>query len=585
MLRAWRPNAFRWQLAEPYPDADALARRLGTRPLIAQILANRGLKDFETAQTFLNPQLSDLHDPQELPGACEAAEYIAQAVRAGTRIVLYGDYDVDGITGVAILHACLRMVGADVHFYVPHRLEEGYGINAEALAKLRAQGAELLVTVDCGIGAVALLAEAKAAGLETIVTDHHGLPEKLPDCQAIVHPHLHGGRYPNAYLAGAGVAFKLAWQIARVICGEKRVDEPMRRFLLDATCLAALGTIADVVPLVGENRSLAMYGLRGLPTSEHPGLRALLESTNLTNSKLDAYHVGFVLAPRINACGRMGHARLAVELLTDSDHITPDRCEKIAKLLAQQNTKRQKIERAVTEEALARVHEQGLDDPKHRAIVLSSPDWHGGVIGIVASRLVDRFDRPVILVAVNGNGCGQGSGRSIPGFHMRDALVACSEHLLSFGGHAMAGGLRIWPKHLDAFTEAFEKYATENLSADRLQQTLAIDAEARLEQLDMSLAQDVARMAPFGQGNPQPVLAIRNCQILTAPKRMGRRGGTVGMLLAQNGVRIRAVGFGMGDLADQLIGVNTLDVAGEPVLNTFQGRTTVELKLKDAHWE
>ena len=262
--------------------------------------------------------------------------------------MLYGDYDVDGMAGVAILHSLLRMVGAAVRFYVPHRLEEGYGVNAEAVAKLVDEGMDLLVTVDCGISAHEPLAAARAAGAEVIVTDHHSPDPKLPPADAIVHPALPPGKYPNADLSGAGVAFKLAWQTAVEICGNTRVDEAIRNFLLEATCLAALGTIADVVPLVGENRSLAVYGLKGLPHTQHPGLRALLKSARLDGEKLDAYHVGFLLAPRLNACGRMGHARLAVELLTDA---SPDRAAKIADYLNQQNAQRQKVERAITAEA------------------------------------------------------------------------------------------------------------------------------------------------------------------------------------------------------------------------------------------
>ncbi|HUS90812.1 MAG TPA: single-stranded-DNA-specific exonuclease RecJ [Phycisphaerae bacterium] len=579
--RAWTPGALRWVLAPPFDGAEAMARRLGVAPLVAQVLANRGLTDVEAAKAFLAPKLSDLHDPLLLPGVVPAAERIARAVAAGERIVIYGDYDVDGMTAVAILHACLRMLGARAEFYVPHRLDEGYGVNTEAVRKIVADGAELIVTVDCGISAAGPLRQATDAGVDVIVTDHHSPPEVLPDVVAVVHPRVPGSEYPNADLSGAGVAFKLAWQVARAVCGRDRVDEPMRNFLLDATCLAALGTIADVVPLVGENRSLATYGLRGLPETTHPGLRALLEAADLTGTKLDAYHVGFLLAPRLNACGRMGHARLAVELLTDA---APDRCRSIAQYLNQQNAERQKVERAIAAEAVEMVVARGLDAPEHRIIVLASEDWHGGVIGIVASRLVDRFGRPAILVAFNGDG-GQGSGRSVPGFHMRDALAACSEHLVSFGGHAMAGGIRIERDRIEAFAEAMGAYARQNLRAEDLTACLNLDAEATLASLSYATASHVARMAPFGQGNPEPVVAVRSCQVVGPPRRMGRGGGTASVVLAQNGAKLRAVGFGMGDLADHLVGIHTVDVAAVPRLNTFRGATNVELELKDVAWE
>jgi len=580
-VRAWTPKALRWEVARPFDGASTVARQLGVAPLVAQMLANRGLADTDAARKFLNPKLTDLHDPALLGGAPAAAERIAKAAADGEKIVIYGDYDVDGMTSVAILHACLRMLGAEAEFYVPHRLEEGYGVNDEAVGKIVAGGAGLIVTVDCGISAAGPLEAATDAGVDVIVTDHHGLPETLPDVTAVVHPKLPGSAYPNADLAGAGVAFKLAWQVARVACGRDRVDEPMRNFLLNATCLAALGTIADVVPLVGENRSLATFGLRGLPHTEHPGLRALLEAANLTGEKLDAYHVGFLLAPRLNACGRMGHARLAVELLTDAP---PARARSIAEYLNQQNAERQKVERAITAEAAEMVVERGLDGPDNRIIVLASDDWHGGVIGIVASRLVDRFARPAILVAFNGDG-GQGSGRSVPGFHMRDALAACSQHLASFGGHAMAAGIRIERDRIEAFAAAIGEYARQHLREEDLAASLPVDAETTLASLDFGTASCFARMGPFGQGNPRPIVAVRGCQVVGPPRRMGRGGGTASVVLAQNGTRMRAVGFGMGDLADLLVGVHTVDIAGVPMLNEFRGVTSVEIQLKDVVWE
>ncbi len=580
--RAWTPDALRWRIAPPHPEAETLARELRTGPLIARILTNRGLTDPTAARAFLDPKLSDLHDPALLPGATAAAERIAKAVADGEKIVIYGDYDVDGMTGVAILHACLKMLGAAAEFYVPHRLDEGYGVNVEAVDRICADGAKLIVTVDCGVSAAGPIARAVEAGTDVVVTDHHGLPDRLPPATAVVHPRLGDGAYPNPDLAGAGVAFKVAWQLARAVCGRDRVDEPMRRFLMDATCLAALGTIADVVPLLGENRALACYGLRGLPATEHPGLRALIDAAGLDGEKLDAYHVGFLLAPRLNACGRMGHARLAVELLTDAP---AKRCREIAEYLNQQNTERQKVERAIAAEAAEMVTARGLDDPGHRILVLASEDWHGGVIGIVASRLVQRFKRPAILVAFNGDG-GQGSGRSIPGFHMRDALAACAEHLTSFGGHAMAGGIRIERDRIEPFAEAIGQYAREHLDADHLTPALDIDAETSLAALSYPVVERLERMGPFGQGNRRPVVAVRGCRVIAPPRRMGRSGGTVSLLLGQDeGPRIRAVGFGMGDLADHLTGIRTVDVAATPKLNTFRGTTNVELELKDVRWE
>ena len=578
MARAWRPTSRRWDIAPPYDGADDLARHLHTSPLVAQMLHNRGLGNPTAGEAFLNPKLADLHPPESLDGCVQAARRIARAVADNEKILVYGDYDVDGITGVTILQSLLRMVGAEPDFYVPHRLEEGYGVNVEAVRKMIADGVKLIITVDCGMSAAGPLAEAADAGIDVIVTDHHTPPEQLPPAVAIVHPSLPGGNYANPHLAGAGVAFKLAWQVAKEICGNHRVDPPMKKFLLDATCLAALGTIADVVPLVGENRVLSVFGLRGLPATDHVGIRALIESASLTGEKLDAYHVGFVLAPRLNACGRMGHARLAVELLTGA---SPERSREIADYLTKQNAKRQRVERRITEQAIQLVEEGGLADADHRAIVLANDDWHGGVIGIVASRLVGRFSRPALLIAINDDGCGQGSGRSIPGFHMRDALAACGEHLESFGGHAMAGGLRAAGDRVDDFASAFVTYANEHITDQQLTPTLHVDAETSLAALNYNAVEHLERMAPFGQGNPRPLVALRDCEVVTPPKRMGRTGTTVGMVLGQNGTTIRAVGFGMGDLADYLVGINRIDVVAEPALNRYRGRVNTELHLRD----
>ena len=578
--RAWRPQSRRWRIAPAFAGAEELARKLHTAPLVAQVLHNRGIRDVEAALAFMNPKLTDLHDPQLLPNIDAAAGRIAQALRDRQRIVIYGDYDVDGITGAAILHRCLTMLGGSADVYVPHRLEEGYGVNLEAVRKIIAEGTKLMITVDCGISADAPVAAASDAGMDVIITDHHTPPPKLPAALAIVHPAIEGSGYPNPDLSGSGVAFKLAWQVARAVCGETRVDEPMRNFLLESTCLAALGTIADVVPLLGENRSLAVFGLRGLPAVKHVGLRALLEASGLADEKLDAYHVGFILAPRLNACGRMGHARLAVELLTSA---TPQRAREIAEYLNQQNAQRQQVERQITEQAIEMAVARGMDGEAHRAIVLASEDWHGGVIGIVAARLVERFSRPAVLVSLNDQG-GQGSARSIRGFHMRDALAACSDCLTSFGGHAMAGGLRIDPDRIEAFTSAFLDYARDHIQPEELLPTLEIDAQTTLGALNYNVVSHLERLAPFGQGNGEPVVAVRACEVLVGPRRMGRNGQTVSLMLRQDGVAVRAVGFNMGDLADHLVGINMVDVAGQPKLNRFNGNTSVELELRDVAW-
>jgi single-stranded-DNA-specific exonuclease len=589
--RAWTPGTRRWLVAPVFEEAIDWARQLGAGPLAAQVMHNRGVRSIEEARGFLSPKLTLLHDPALLEGAGAAARRLAQAAAKGERVVLYGDYDVDGMTGVAILHGCLKLLGCQSDFYVPHRQEEGYGVNAPAVRRIVEGGAQLLVTVDCGISDGEALAEATKAGVDVIVTDHHGLPERLPEgAAAIVHPAL--GDYPNRDLCGAGVAFKLAWAVAREVGGEARVSEGLRDFLIDATCLAALGTIADVVPLVGENRVLAAYGLRGLSSTKHAGLRALLESADLVGREIEADDVGFILAPRLNASGRMGHARQAVELLLGAD---APRCRQIAEHLCKLNTQRQETEREILEQAAAMVGERGLDAADNPVIVLASEGWHNGVIGIVAGRLAERFHRPTVLIAVHagaaalpgaapgdpGRPLGQGSCRSIPGFNMRDALGACAEHLQGFGGHAMAGGLKIDPERIDAFAQALADHARRSIAPERLVPALDIDAVTTLAALGFSTVESLARLAPFGQGNPPPLVEIDGCKVLTEPRRMGRNAKTIAFHLGQGSASLRAVGFGMSELANQLPVGAIVNVAAEPTVNRFNGSASVELRLRD----
>lgn len=568
-----------WKVADPWPGSADLAARLRSAPLVAQLLHNRGIETPEAARAYLAPKLTDLHDPQQLAGTAEAARRITRAAQAGERIVLYGDYDVDGMTGSAILYRCLTLLDAQVDFYIPHRIEEGYGLNLEAVETLARDGAKLLVTVDCGIGAAACVERAGQLGLDVIITDHHALGSDLPAAAGIVHPHL--GDYPNRDLCGAGVALKLAWQICRDASGSPKVTAALREFLLDATCLAALGTIADVVPLRGENRVLAAYGLRGLPQTRHPGIRALIAAAGLDGKRVGEYDVGFQLAPRLNAAGRMGHAREAAELL-----VFPERCDctAVAAALTRQNEERRRVEREIADQATEMVLARRLDADGSRVIVLAAEGWHAGVIGIVASRLVERFSRPTVLISLDGE-IGQGSGRSVEGFHLAEALASCGEHLVSHGGHAMAAGLKIDAARVDSFAAAMAEHAAMRLTDDMLVRRLAIDAEARLVELSAPVVQQIRSMAPFGAGNAPVVLAVRKARLAIPAKRIGQTGNTLSLLLAQGDARMRCVGFGMGPLADRLAGVAEVDVAAEPVINNFNGRQSVELMLKDVRWD
>jgi len=585
----------RWNVFEPHAAARELAERLKTSPLVAQILLNRGMDDCDICREFLRPTLKSLLEPATIPNLRPAAERIAKSIRDREKIVVYGDYDVDGITATAILWHAIQHLGGVVEYYIPHRIEEGYGLNAEAVEQICAAGAKLIVTVDCGVTAIGPAKVARSHGVDLIITDHHEWHETaapltdaeqkhgpiLPTCCAIVHPRLptdgQASDYANPHLCGAGVAFKLAWAVGMAMSGANRVSESFRSFLLEATALAALGTIADVVPLIGENRVLAHFGLSGLKNSQLTGIRALIGSAGLDGQNLDSYHVGFLLAPRLNACGRMGHARLAVEMLTEAD---THRADEIATYLEQQNRQRQSIERQILDEAIAQTERLGMDNGEHRAIVIGQENWHPGVIGIVASRLVDRYHRPAILVSLNGEQ-GQGSGRSISGFHLSRALEACSADLDAFGGHEMAAGLKLRPENFEKFQRAFIDYANRTIPLDHLVPELKLDCLAELKHVTEALVNDLKRLGPFGHGNRKPILCCRQVQLAAPPRRVGKTGDHLQLLVRQGDTSMKCIAFGKGELFDQLKPGQYIDLAVEPQLNEFNGRISVELEVKD----
>ncbi|MCG3180161.1 MAG: Single-stranded-DNA-specific exonuclease RecJ [Phycisphaerae bacterium] len=581
----------RWIVTPPPPAADSGA----VAPLVATLLAARGLSDPADAESFLDPKLADLPEPELLPGAADAAKLILSAVRENRRIVLYGDYDVDGITGVAILWHAIRLAArtggrdrdGNVGYYVPHRVEEGYGLNAEALAGLARDGASQVVTVDCGITAIDEAQVARKLGIELIITDHHepAAGGALPDAAAIVHPRLPGSVYPNGDLCGSGVAFKLAWAIGQQLSPNTRVTPEFRQFLMQAVTLAALGTVADVVPLLGENRIITAFGLRSIKKTQLAGLDALIDSANLRDEKVDSYHVGFSLAPRLNAAGRMDAAHQAVELFTAADAA---RAREIADYLETHNRQRQATERSILHEAIQKLgggDELGED---RYSIVLADEGWHPGVIGIVASRLVDRYNRPTVLIG-SGNGVCQGSGRSLKSgagrFNMHDALEACGHLLVSHGGHAMAGGVKVEPDKVAAFAEAFEAYARRCLTPDDLTPVLRIDALATSADLDLAVIRQVRALAPFGMGNPHPVLACEGCRLSGQPRRVGRDGAHLQLHVALGDRIFKAIAFKGAAWEQPLRSARAFDVAFEPVINEWAGRVTVEMQIRDLRFK
>jgi single-stranded-DNA-specific exonuclease len=572
----------RWRIRPHDTDRVAyLERAAGIPAVVAHLLLSRGVADPLAARKFLAAKLSDLRDPAELPGASLAAELIHRAVVEKRRIVVYGDYDADGMTASAILFSCLRLLGADVGYHVPNRLEDGYGLNDEALRTLARRGAQMVVTVDCGIASLREADTARELGLELIVTDHHEMAERLPDAAAIVHPRLPGHGYPFGGLCGAGVALKLAWAICQRASGAQRVSPAMRDFLVSAVGLAAIGTVADVVPLIDENRLIVRHGLGSLQAQPLPGLAALMKVTGLDRkATLASEDIAFTLGPRLNAAGRLGQAQLGVELLTTQ---SAERAQSLAEYIHQLNNSRDSLDRSVFQAARKQISEQH-DPEAEPALVLAGRGWHAGVIGLVAGRLAERYHRPVVLISLDELGVkpGIGSGRSVPGFNLFEALQACSQRLAGFGGHAAAAGLQIAEVDIDGFRAEFCEYAAGEIDAEQRVASLHIDVEAPLAQLTLKTVEQIEQLAPFGEGNARPVLCSSGVVLAEPPRRMGEGERHLSLRLKQEQATLRAVAFGKAEWADELgKAAGPLDVAFRPVINQYKGRRNVELHLVD----
>jgi len=577
-----------WAIQPPHPKAGELAGSLKVSPLLAQVLINRGITDARTGATFLRPKLNELISPELMPGVEPAVSRIKQAIKGREKITIYGDYDVDGITGAAILWQILTLLGADVNYYIPHRIDEGYGLNEEAVQSLAQNGTKLLITVDCGITAAKSAELAGQLGLDLIITDHHPPGPELPKAVAVVHPALDKS-YPNQDSSGSMVAFKLAWAIANELTATSRssggkLEPKLREFMLNATSLAAMGTIADIVDLRGENRILTSYGLKSLPQCGLAGVQALIESAGLTGQGLDSFRIGFHLAPMLNAAGRMGHARLAVELLTDD---SPIRSTEIAQYLKEQNDRRRQCERKIFKQVRETIVEKGLDSPGQMSFVLASQTWHTGVIGIVASRIVDIYHRPTIIINLGDteNSIAKGSARSIDGFCLLSAIRACSQHLVNFGGHKMAAGITIETEKIDRFAADFEAYAKKHLNENDCVAKLHIDATATLSEFGKATVAELQMLGPFGQGNPRPVFTTKGVRLASPPRICGARGNHLQLAITDNTNAVRCIGFGMGKLEKKLLEHEFFDVAYQPQINNYNGLSNVEFVLADIRFE
>jgi single-stranded-DNA-specific exonuclease len=545
----------RWQFPEAASEREigALARELCLPPAAARILWRRGYRDAAGITRFLNPRIEDLHDPFLLRDMGSAVERIRAAIEQRELIEIHGDYDVDGITSTVLLKKALELAGAQAGWYIPHRLLDGYGMQAAAVEEAARRGVRVIVSVDNGIRACAAIDRARQLGIDVIVTDHH-LPEsELPPALAIINPNRRDCNYPNRNLCGAGVTLKLAHA---VLAGLGWPEAKLYRVLESFLKLVAIATVADLVPLTGENRIIVKHGLKGLADARNPGLRALLDAAGFRDRIPNAREVAFRIAPAINASGRMDSAAQAVRMFLTADY---EEAARIARELFVLNQERQAAERVIVEEILARCVEAPVTDGE-AALIFWGEGWHRGVVGIVASRVVERYHRPAIVMGIE-DGVAQGSGRSIEAFHLLEALESMCELFTKFGGHAHAAGLSLPAASLGVFRDRLQAYAAERLTPEDMCPVVAVDAVLDLPEVNDDLWRALERIEPFGMDNPQPIFASRSAQ-LAGPPRIWKEKH-LKIALRQNGRTVILKGFGMGDRAAELGKMSAVDVAFE----------------------
>jgi single-stranded-DNA-specific exonuclease len=562
----------RWEtLACDDAAAERLAAALSISPVVARLLCQRGFGDPDIASRFLNPSVDHLHDPMALADMGRAVDRILGAIERHERIAIHGDYDVDGVTSTVILRRALELLGADVMHFIPERLRDGYGLQPASVERLHADGVALVISVDCGIRAADAARRARELGVDLIITDHHEPDAELPEALAVINPKRTDCSYPDKFLAGVGVALKLV----QALCRRTGRDSWLPGFIK----LAAIGTLADVVPLVGENRVIAKVGLDLLSRGPHKiGLRALLDVSGLTGKTIDSYHIGFMVAPRVNAAGRMSTPDLAARLLLANDEAMAEEARALALQLDGENVRRQEEEA----EILAAAKKIVQTDPEVGArsvLVVAGEGWHRGVIGIVASKLVDAFHRPAIVMSLE-DGIAHGSCRSIPHFDMLAALEECAAFFIRFGGHKQAAGLTMEAARVRQFRSAINDRADVLLGPEQLMPRLRIDSDLGFRGITSQVAAGVASLAPFGAGNPRPVFAARRVEVIDGPRKLKERH--LKMALKQDGRVFRAVAWRAAEKHDQIFENRTaMDVAFSLEQNQYNGETFVELTLAD----
>ncbi len=541
---------------------EELVKKRHITNLLASILVNRGIIDGEKINVFLNPTRKDFYNPFLMPDMEIAVKRIVKAIENKEKIMIYGDYDADGITSITVLKKYLNEIGLKTGEYIPNRLNEGYGLNKDAISKIYNDGYKLMITVDCGISGLEEVDYANSLGMEIIITDHHEPAEKLPEAIAVIDAKRKDNKYPFNQLAGVGVVFKLI----QAISTELKLEEKEYLKYLDLVCI---GTISDIVPLVDENRVIAKLGLKLIEKTKNIGLKTLLNIADL--KKIDSNAISFGVAPRINACGRMGFQEEALQLFLTEDS---GEATKIAKRLVQFNQERQAKEKQIFEEVIEKIEK---DDKDKKCIVLAEENWHHGVIGIVASKITEIYYKPSILICLEGDK-GKGSGRSVPGFDLYTALTKCSDYIEKFGGHSMAIGITIKKENFEKLKEAIEKYAQESNISD-IMPIINIDKEINLKNINIEEVKSLELLEPFGEGNKMPLFLLRNLKIDSIRALSG--GKHLKLTLKQDNNIVDAIGFNMGDLSKEYLLGDKVDVAGTIEINSFGNKENIQINLKD----
>lgn len=541
---------------------EELVKKRHITNLLASILVNRGIIDGEKINVFLNPTRKDFYNPFLMPDMEIAVKRIVKAIENKEKIMIYGDYDADGITSITVLKKYLNEIGLKTGEYIPNRLNEGYGLNKDAISKIYNDGYRLMITVDCGISGLEEVEYANSLGMEIIITDHHEPAEKLPEAIAVIDAKRKDNKYPFNQLAGVGVVFKLI----QAISTELKLEEKEYLKYLDLVCI---GTISDIVPLVDENRVIAKLGLKLIEKTKNIGLKTLLNIADL--KKIDSNAISFGVAPRINACGRMGFQEEALQLFLTEDS---GEATKIAKRLVQFNQERQAKEKQIFEEVIEKIEK---DDKDKKCIVLAEENWHHGVIGIVASKITEIYYKPSILICLEGDK-GKGSGRSIPGFDLYTALTKCSDYIEKFGGHSMAIGITIKKENFEKLKEAIEKYAQESNISD-IMPIINIDKEINLKNINIEEVKSLELLEPFGEGNKMPLFLLRNLKIDSIRALSG--GKHLKLTLKQDNNIVDAIGFNMGDLSKEYLLGDKVDVVGTIEINSFGNKENIQINLKD----